>query len=107
MPICEHGHDHNIFVTEDTHDCRNCGVCAEIEARAPPTNEDLLDRLIEAVLQEAEVDGLPYLNRGGDLPDVQVVVPERKDRKLRKRMSDIMREWVREIFPRTNRGEEK
>ena len=64
----------------------------------PSTSSDLLDRLTDKVLEYAEVDGLPYINRGGDLPDVRVVVPDRNSAKLRDEMTEEIRKWIREVF---------
>ena len=110
MPTCEHGHETNIFITEDTHDCKTCGVCKFLEAEdrshakvgvagnaekvadvplsprpmgqinSAPTNDDLLDSLTDCVLEYAKVDGLPTSHRNPEECPDVDVVIPNKDR---------------------------
>ena len=102
MTTCEHGHETNVFDWGEVHDCKKCGVCAFLEAEQAQAarNTDLLDRLIDQVLEYAQVDGLPNSHRNPeDCPDVDVIVPDRVRSELRSAMSEEMKEYVREIFP--------
>ena len=90
MPICEHGHDHNIFVTGEVHQCRGCPICHELQCqiKQAPTNEDLLDTLIDNVLEYAVQDN----------PEERAHIPTRKESKLRELMTKSMSDWVHQVF---------
>jgi len=99
MPTCDCGHDHNIFIVEgDIHDCKTCGTCAYLreQEKAKPSNDDLLDRLMDNVLEYAVQDN----------PEEKAYIPTRRETECRELMNKTISQWVREIFPRTNRGDD-
>jgi len=101
MPTCPCGHDHNIFIVEgDVHSCKTCGVCAYLreQEKAKPTNDDLLDILIEIVEQHVSPENSC---RGcAEMGNPHYVHP--KDMKeCREQMSEAMKKWVYEIFSKS------
>ena len=63
---------------------------------------NLLDKFIEAVVRECEIDGLPMCH--GELPDVRVYVPEKRMEPLKNELTRIMKEYAHdEVAPSLKR----
>ena len=90
MPICEHGHQHNVFDTGKIHTCKGCAVCDFIirQRRPTETSEDLLDTLINNVLEYAVQEN----------PEEKAHIPARSENECRELMSESIKKWVHQIF---------
>jgi uncharacterized protein YggL (DUF469 family) len=98
MPICEHGHEHNVFVTEgEPHNCKTCGVCAYLEENSLESKKNnLFDALIDIVEQHLYVDGLTESQaRNGN---AQAYVPKDELEKCKEEMSNEILKWTKDLF---------